>query len=101
MTGDGHHLRIGEARQNARIVEAPPVSGIRKRSSAMSRSAVVPAKRSSSEAGRLAVSTGGMKLPLASCAKAPSLTNSSASSCVGPLLRQGATKRARWLNEPA
>jgi hypothetical protein len=39
----------------------------------MSRSAAVPAKRSSSEAGRLAMSTGGMKLALASCAKVPSV----------------------------
>ena len=73
MAGDGHPLRIGEARQKARIVAAPPVSGVRKRSTAVSCCSMPPAKRSSSEAGRPAMSSGGMKRALASCAKAPSV----------------------------
>jgi hypothetical protein len=43
MAGDGHPLRIGEARQKTRIVAVPAVSGVSKRSKAMSRSAAVPA----------------------------------------------------------
>src|ERR1700692_3339004 len=73
MSGDGHPLRIDDARQKARIAEAPPVSGATNRSNEVSRSAMSPAKRSSSEAGRLAISTGGLKVALATRAKGPAV----------------------------
>src|SRR5271166_6447836 len=73
MAGDGHPLRIDDARQKARLADAPPVSGATNCSKAVSCSAMSPAKRSSSKAGRLAMSTGGMKVALATSAKGPSL----------------------------
>src|SRR5271165_5181248 len=71
MAGDAHPLRIDDARQKARIADAPPVTGPRNRSKEVSCSAMSPAKRSSSEAGRLAMSIGGMKVALAISAKGP------------------------------
>lgn len=60
--GDGQVLRVAVTRQNARLIEAPPVIGVRNRSSATSAcSPTPPANRASSEAGNRDSSTGGMK----------------------------------------
>ncbi len=56
---DGRPLRSGELHHAARIA-TPPVIGNSRRNSQMSCAAASPAKRSSSEAGRRASSTGGM-----------------------------------------
>jgi hypothetical protein len=61
MAGDAHPLRVGGARQRARIADAPPVNGPRKRNKAVSFGSMAPAKRSSREIARPAISIGGMK----------------------------------------
>ena len=53
-------MRADRAPQKA-CIEAPPVIGPRNRSKSRRASRVEPGKRLSSEAGRVAVSTGGMK----------------------------------------
>src|ERR1700689_937458 len=69
MAGEAHLLRVGGARQKARIADAPPVSGPRKRSKPVSCCSRPPAKRSSNETGRPAIWSGGMNVAAAIGAK--------------------------------